>query len=61
MSDPEIEAYLDTGSPYDKAGGYGVQDKDFINSRILEGTESTIMGLPIEDLGEDLVSLGLLK
>ena len=61
MSDPEIEAYLDTGSPYDKAGGYGVQDKDFINSRILEGTKSTIMGLPVEDLEEDLVSLGLLK
>ncbi|MFA6624684.1 MAG: Maf family protein, partial [Bacilli bacterium] len=33
MDDMEIEEYIDTGSPFDKAGGYGVQDKDFITSK----------------------------
>ena len=60
MADCEIEAYLDTLSPYDKAGGYGVQDKDFINSRILEGDMYTIMGLPKYELEEDLYDLKII-
>ncbi len=60
MADCEIEAYLDTQSPYDKAGGYGVQDKDFINSRILEGDMYTIMGLPKYELEEDLYDLKII-
>lgn len=61
MADCEIEAYLDTGSPYDKAGGYGVQDKDFINSKILSGDMYTIMGLPKFELEDDLVDLGIIE
>ncbi len=61
MADMEIEAYLDTGSPYDKAGGYGVQDKDFINSKILAGDMFTIMGLPRYELEDDLVNLGIIE
>lgn len=61
MADCEIEAYLDTGSPYDKAGAYGVQDKDFINSKILRGDMYTIMGLPKYELEEDLLDLGIIE
>ncbi len=60
MADAEIEAYLDTGSPYDKAGAYGVQDKDFINSKILQGDMYTIMGLPRYELEDDLLDLGII-
>lgn len=61
MADAEIEMYLDTGSPYDKAGGYGVQDTDFINSKILQGDMYTIMGLPKQELEDDLYDLSILK
>lgn len=60
MADPEIEAYLDTGSPYDKAGAYGIQDKDFINSKVVEGDYYTIMGLPRDELEDDLLKLGII-
>lgn len=61
MADVEIEMYLDTGSPFDKAGSYGVQDKDFINSKILQGDMYTIMGLPRYELEDDLVDLGIIE
>ena len=51
----EIDEYIRSGSPFDKAGGYGYQDdqgKQFIIR--LEGLESTVIGLPIELLNEDL-------
>lgn len=60
MADLEIEEYIDTGSPFDKAGGYGIQDKDFINARILSGSIYTIMGLPKDELTADLEELGLI-
>lgn len=61
MADVEIEAYIDTLSPFDKAGGYGIQDKDFINSRIIKGDMYTIMGLPRYELEDDLVELGIIE
>lgn len=61
MAETEMEAYCDTGSPFDKAGAYGVQDKDFIDSKVLKGDYHTIMGLPKKDLAADLRKLGILK
>ena len=61
MADMEIEEYLETGSPLDKAGAYGIQDKDFINAKILSGDYYTVMGLPRDDLEDDLYALGALE
>ena len=61
MADMEIQEYIETGSPLDKAGAYGVQDKDFITSKILDGDEYTIMGLPLYELEEDLFKLKIIK
>lgn len=60
MADLEIEEYIETGSPFDKAGGYGVQDKDFINSQIIDGSIYTIMGLPKDELEQDLIDLKII-
>ena len=60
-ADREIQEYIDTGSPFDKAGAYGIQDKDFINAKIMDGSYENIRGLPIDELEEDLVDLGILK
>ena len=50
----EIEKwkYIDTGSPMDKAGGYGIQDKEVVEK--FKGSYTNIVGLPIEKLKEYL-------
>lgn len=47
LTGPEIEAYLATGEPFDKAGSYGIQGAgaDFIAA--VEGGRDTVMGLPV--------------
>lgn len=61
MADCEIEAYLDTGSPFDKAGAYGIQDEDFIESKLLSGDYCSVMGLPVDMLYKDLVNLKIIE
>jgi septum formation protein len=45
----EIEAYIKSGSPLDKAGAYGIQD-DFgaLFVSYIEGCYYNIVGLPLE-------------
>lgn len=52
----EIEYYLTNFSPYDKAGGYGVQDwLGYIGIDKIEGSFYNVMGLPVKDLYEELI------
>ncbi|PBQ31138.1 septum formation protein Maf [Sphingobacteriaceae bacterium] len=52
----EIEYYLTNFSPYDKAGGYGVQDWiGYIGIDRIDGSFYNVMGLPVKDLYEELV------
>ena len=49
LSPTEINTYIKTGSPFDKAGGYGIQDdagQAFIKN--IEGSYTNVIGLPIE-------------
>ena len=50
LSDEEIEEYLNTKEPYDKAGAYAIQGlgAKYINS--IEGDYYTVMGLPIAEV-----------
>ncbi|MGA1775698.1 MAG: Maf family nucleotide pyrophosphatase [Flavobacteriaceae bacterium] len=48
LSDNEIDAYVKTGSPLDKAGAYGIQDPFGIrNVTFIKGSYSNIIGLPV--------------
>ncbi len=48
LSDKEIKKYIKTGSPIDKAGGYGIQDSFGIQNVIsVEGCYSNVVGLPV--------------
>ncbi len=45
-----IEAYIKSGSPFDKAGAYGIQDEGFNLVREIKGSYYNVMGLPVEEL-----------
>lgn len=48
INDLEIENYIKTGSPLDKAGAYGIQDSFGIkNTTSIHGSYSNIIGLPV--------------
>lgn len=57
-SDDEIEAYIATGDPFDKAGGYAIQHEGFHPVARIEGSYSNVVGLPVETLQEMLKRLG---
>jgi predicted house-cleaning NTP pyrophosphatase (Maf/HAM1 superfamily) len=57
--DDEIEAYIATGDPFDKAGGYAIQHEGFHPVARIDGSYSNVVGLPLETLREMLKRLGL--
>ena len=46
-ADEEIEAFIATGSPFDKAGGYASQDPVFAPTAHIEGCACGVVGLPL--------------
>lgn len=47
LSSADVDAYVATGEPFDKAGGYGIQGAAGAFARRIEGSCSGIMGLPL--------------
>lgn len=47
LTEQEIEAYVDTKEPYDKAGGYGIQAKGSLLVDHIDGDFYTVVGLPL--------------
>ncbi|MGI6079525.1 MAG: Maf family protein [Candidatus Avilachnospira sp.] len=54
LSDEEIDAYIATGEPMDKAGAYGIQGDGALLVKAIHGDYYTVMGLPIAELSRKL-------
>lgn len=52
LSDREINAYIRTGEPMDKAGSYGIQGGAALFAERLVGDYYNVMGLPVCRLGQ---------
>lgn len=50
LSEQEIADYIASGDPFDKAGAYGVQNKDFNLVESMDGDFFNVMGLPMMDI-----------
>lgn len=61
VSSQMIQAYVQTGDPFDKAGGYGIQTSGAMLVDRIEGDYNNVVGLPIASLVQKMLTLQLLK
>jgi septum formation protein len=54
LSEDEIEQYVQSREPIDKAGAYGIQGKGALLIEEIDGSYSNVVGLPLERLSEIL-------
>ncbi len=54
ITDEEINNYILTGEPFDKAGSYAIQGKSAVFVKKLNGDFFTVVGLPCRRLYEEL-------
>lgn len=47
LGDDEVAAYVATGEPHDKAGGYGIQGAGGMFVERIEGSDTNVVGLPL--------------
>jgi septum formation protein len=59
LSLAEIESYLASGEPLDKAGAYGIQGLGAILVEKIEGDYFNVMGLPLSSLAKSLKAFGV--
>jgi len=59
MTDEEIDWYISTGEPMDKAGAYGLQGKGMLFVSTIEGSAANVIGLPIHLLYQLAAKAGI--
>jgi septum formation protein len=58
LSSREIDWYLDTGEPFDKAGAYAIQGKAAFMVKEIRGSYTNVVGLPLTEVIEALQEMG---
>lgn len=61
LTPDEMEWYIRTGEPFDKAGGYAIQGIGSFMIESIRGSYTNVVGLPLRELIEMLVHLGTLR
>ncbi|HVC34081.1 MAG TPA: Maf family protein [Chloroflexota bacterium] len=59
LTDDEIDRYVATGDPLDKAGAYAIQNQAFHVVEWIKGCYSNVVGLPLCVLAEELAEFGV--
>ena len=59
LSNTEIEAYVKTEEPLDKAGAFAIQGKGAIIVERIEGDYFNVVGLPLFKLNKVLLDFGI--
>jgi septum formation protein len=59
LTEAEIKAYVATGEPMDKAGGYGIQERGGLFIESIDGDYFNVVGLPIFAVAEALKEFGI--
>ena len=54
LTEKEIESYIATGEPMDKAGSYGIQGKGSLLVKGIVGDYFNVVGLPVARLNKEL-------
>jgi septum formation protein len=58
LPDAWIDWYVGTGEPFDKAGGYGMQDAAALFVARIEGSPTNVIGLPLDTLASLVAETG---
>ncbi len=59
MSEEEINWYIGTDEPFDKAGGYGIQGRCAIFIKEIRGDYNNVVGLPVARIYQEFMKLGI--
>lgn len=59
LSSSEITNYIRSGEPMDRAGAYAIQGLAALFVKKIEGDFLNVVGLPIQDLAQDLKKFGI--
>jgi len=59
LTQPEIEGYISSGEPFDKAGSYAVQGKGALLVDGIDGCYTNVVGLPLRKLFSFLREYGI--
>jgi septum formation protein len=61
LTKSEIDWYIQTGEPFDKAGGYAAQGLGAFMIRRLEGSYTSVVGLPVCEVIDYLMKTGVVQ
>ncbi len=59
LDEIDISHYIDSCSPYDKAGSYGIQDWSAVFVKEIRGCYDNVVGFPISRFYQELKKLGI--
>ena len=59
LKEEEIDRYIQSGDPMDKAGSYGIQGRFAIHIKEIRGDYNNVVGLPVARLYQELQKLGV--
>lgn len=60
MTEAQIEDYVATGEPMDKAGAYAIQGRCAVYIKGICGDYNNVVGLPVARLYQELISMGII-